>query len=416
MLQLSCFSYAFPSQARRALRALKGLVRLQALVRGHIVRRQAGTTLRCVQALVRVQASVRARRVHMSEEGNSGEQKIECRKQVDARPRKSMEGWDSSTKTLEEMEAKFQSRHEAAVKRERALAYAFSHQLRKSSQRQNPVVADVSRDETHWGWSWLERWMAARPWETACLADNEDYPQHKDETCIELGMEKRLSLAPQSQTSAFSDTHGHSSTLHSNSKDLYPQSQAMLSHEMPRRSSSPIIGSPHTGTEHTRLSHHKSPYGTYSNARQIKHIKCTPRGNSRSCDADSHGKFLNGVQYLNEKLDEELKMTKTKGHTTLETALNRKSFSGPLKSFGENALTGSLAVPGYMAATQSAKAKARSQSNPKLRPETEEKILSTFRRTSLPTEGKQNPFLWTTFRSTSAKGFPSKKASRDGAG
>jgi len=48
------------------LRALKGLVRLQALVRGHAVRKQAAETLQCMQALVRAQARVRARRVRVS--------------------------------------------------------------------------------------------------------------------------------------------------------------------------------------------------------------------------------------------------------------------------------------------------------------------------------------------------------------
>ena len=46
-------------QARRALSALKGIVKLQAIVRGHNIRKQAKTTLKCMQTLIRVQAKLR---------------------------------------------------------------------------------------------------------------------------------------------------------------------------------------------------------------------------------------------------------------------------------------------------------------------------------------------------------------------
>ncbi|XP_039814072.1 protein IQ-DOMAIN 14-like isoform X2 [Panicum virgatum] len=48
--------------AKKALRALKALVKLQALVRGYLVRRQAAAALQSMHALVRAQATVRAAR------------------------------------------------------------------------------------------------------------------------------------------------------------------------------------------------------------------------------------------------------------------------------------------------------------------------------------------------------------------
>ncbi|XP_076944876.1 protein IQ-DOMAIN 22-like isoform X2 [Bidens hawaiensis] len=57
--------------ARKALRALKSLVQLQALVRGQLVRRDFVDDLRRWQAVVRTQARVRACRLHMTDSPQS---------------------------------------------------------------------------------------------------------------------------------------------------------------------------------------------------------------------------------------------------------------------------------------------------------------------------------------------------------
>ncbi|GKE48841.1 IQ-DOMAIN 14-like protein, partial [Tanacetum coccineum] len=52
--------------ARRALRALKGLVKFQALVKGFLVRKQVAATLYSMQALLRAQLAVRSKRAELA--------------------------------------------------------------------------------------------------------------------------------------------------------------------------------------------------------------------------------------------------------------------------------------------------------------------------------------------------------------
>jgi hypothetical protein len=67
------------AQARRALRALRGIVRLQALVRGRRVRKQLAVTLKCMNALVRVQERARDRRARISADGRDSQDILDDR-------------------------------------------------------------------------------------------------------------------------------------------------------------------------------------------------------------------------------------------------------------------------------------------------------------------------------------------------
>ena len=57
-------------QARKALRALKGIVKLQAYIRGRAVRRQAMTTLKCLQSVVKIQSQVYGKRTQIPPRGS----------------------------------------------------------------------------------------------------------------------------------------------------------------------------------------------------------------------------------------------------------------------------------------------------------------------------------------------------------
>ncbi|KAF7145041.1 hypothetical protein RHSIM_Rhsim04G0046300 [Rhododendron simsii] len=76
------------------------------------------------------------------------------------------EDWDDSTVSSNISKMRIQNRLEATTRRERALAYAFSQQLRICAKKKQNRCDGTERNM---GWSWLERWMATRIPETSSV-------------------------------------------------------------------------------------------------------------------------------------------------------------------------------------------------------------------------------------------------------
>ncbi|KAI3731027.1 hypothetical protein L1987_62210 [Smallanthus sonchifolius] len=186
--------------ARKKLRALKGLVRLRVLVQSQSVKRQAITTLRCMQTLARVQSQVRARRIRMSEENQALQRQLMQKRERELDNMKSYLGneWDNTRRSKEQIEKTMQHKEIAAARRERVLAYAQTQKqmLRNPSKSANPTFMDPNNPQ--WGWSWLDRWMAARPWESQSSGpiENEEPPAKLTRSSSVGDMSQKLDRSP----------------------------------------------------------------------------------------------------------------------------------------------------------------------------------------------------------------------------
>ncbi|KAL9345720.1 hypothetical protein Peur_060573 [Populus x canadensis] len=320
--------------ARRALRALKGLVKLQALVRGHNVRKQAKITLQYMQALARVQDRVRDHRARLSHEGSRRSMFSETNSSWEfkylheIRERKSMsrdvssvlDDWDDRPRTNEEIEAMVESKKEAALKREKALAYAFSSQIWRS--RRNPSAGDEKELEDRTGW--LDRWMATKQWEASSRAITD----RKDNSIKTVEMDTSRPFSYSTTTS---------------SQRL--QSQNHLQKQTPRHS----IASP-LHRSHSSLSLHQSPITpSPCKPRPLQVRSASPRclKEEKKCYSAAHTPSLSSRYFMNNGV-------------------------GRYGMVGASGGTATI-LPNYMAATESAKARVRPQSAPRQRPSTPER-------------------------------------------
>ncbi|XP_058738156.1 protein IQ-DOMAIN 2-like [Vicia villosa] len=305
--------------ARRALRALRGLVRLKTLMEGPIVKRQAMSTLRSMQTLARLQSQIRSRRVRMLEENQALQRQLLQKHARELETMRIGEEWDDSLQSKEQIEAKLMSKYEATMRRERAMAYAFTHQQngKNSSRPMNPMFVDPTNPT--WGWSWLERWMAARPWESRGLMDKElnDHSSVKSSSRGITGGEISKSFA----------RFQLNSEIHSPAASQHPGSPSFQSNSTTPKPASASV------------------------ARKLK--KASPKG---SWVMEEDSKSMASVQ---------------------SDRFRRHSIAGSSVRDDES-LASSPSVPSYMIPTQSAKARSRTQSQSPLAKENGKQEKGSF--------------------------------------
>ncbi|KAJ8568306.1 hypothetical protein K7X08_027839 [Anisodus acutangulus] len=307
--------------ARRALIALKGIVKLQALIRGQNVRKQAKMTLKCMQALLRVQARVREQRARLSHDGNRRSMFAETTNLWDSkylhdiRDRKSRsrdgssiaDDWRDCPRSLVELESMLQARKEASFKREKSLAHAFTQQVLDEMDVGSEEINERELEETA---NWLDEWMSSKQWSSSSRGS---FDRRDSIKTVEMDTAKPYSnMVPNARRSQ------HSSPLH-------------------RQASSP-----------RRSSHYN-----YS--------AIQPPATPPPCQPKP----------LQMRPTSPRKSQSTANTPSLRSISRSNSIVSRYSTSGNDAAAAS--VPNYMAATESAKARICSQSTPKQRPSTPER-------------------------------------------
>ncbi|KAI3755752.1 hypothetical protein L1987_55558 [Smallanthus sonchifolius] len=158
-------------KARKMLRNLKGGLRFQALISSDALTKQTSTSLERLHFWSKIQAEISGRRLCKVAEGRMKQVKLQDRVKVASKLHELETKWWSGPAIKKENGLMMQQVEKATNKNERALAYAFSHQIEvvtvvvmvflkwraNSSRCFGQAYYDLSKES--WGWNWIEPWI-----------------------------------------------------------------------------------------------------------------------------------------------------------------------------------------------------------------------------------------------------------------
>ncbi|XVE85915.1 hypothetical protein DITRI_Ditri17bG0130300 [Diplodiscus trichospermus] len=394
--------------ARRAFRTLKGIIRLQALIRGHLVRRQAVATLCCTWGIVKFQALACGRKVRCSNIGIEVQEK---------HPRL-LQGYKSSDLFRVSISSQVKNLSDNA----------FIQKILASSPTVLPLQLRYGPEEANSSWQWLQRWTRSRFWESPSQAIR--------------------GLASKSQTKGDQNARGktkRSVRKLSNAKVENGSSRSTSEYEKPKRGIRRVSGNPadsvgeHPQTELEKVKRNlrklsdsakvsdksevfnekKKPtlektssfdapdVSEQESAEKMRDVSATlsklpnleavPEFSSEDaaaddsivCPAVDFPSSENNGNLENIPVTEEL-ISKGEQVSHESSKANQRRASFPAKIDNqENGLNNMPKVPSYMAPTESAKARLRGQGSPRFTGDVAEKN-GLNRRYSLPSSTNSN--------------------------
>ncbi|KAG2617899.1 hypothetical protein PVAP13_3NG258057 [Panicum virgatum] len=406
--------------ARRAFRALKGIIRLQALIRGHLVRRQAVSTLRATWLIVKFQALIRGRNARVSQAAIHASWKLTQQNFGSAKPDSWKEklssnafapfNWLERWTTSHVWKPISQPKRVGADAKPHAKKASYAMETESGKLKRNARKSSVTPFEPSQTNISIEIEKTKRNPRKPSSAPADSVP---DGQLTELEKVKR---SLRKVTNSMAET-----SKVSNPAPEIPDHQEVQSERPLKNAKQVQVHSENQEPQNVKLSDNAKIDILVPDLQPDEEVASDPVTNDEKVDEPTVVAPPAEIMPLQDINNEENALVNDTEQRSKEEPLSTESLKGSKRrsslstksEYPENGSKNSPALPSYMAATQSAKAKLRGQNSPRLSSDSAEKNGFT-RRHSLPssTNGKMIAHSPRTQRPTHAGGKDGAKGDK----